>query len=252
MGDLRIRSRQLLFGKTKNIVLILGIYFIFTLLFYFTPLVLQFASVSEMWQFVIKAAFLFVSALVLPFFSLCLKLGFSRYFFIKAECGETGVGQIFYYLKTKKFFRAVKFGFVYYALKSFFAVLCFLPALIMTYAFLRYLNFGSSLSVAVTSFGFLFVLFLICAFFYMKIQRLFFLSQYIFIKFEDTMPRDCFCLSAEIMQKNTGKLFALRSGFIFWLAFCVFIIPFAYVWGYYRQTMAVFAQDLIEERLRND
>lgn len=249
MGNLRIRSRQLIIGKTKNVVLIIGIYFLFIALFLFVPFILQFVRTDELWELVTKAAFLFVSALVLPFFSMCLKLGFSRYFFMKAKGGKEGIRQIFYYLSIGRFFRGVKFSLAFYTLKVFFAVLCFLPAVIMTFVFLRYLNFGSLLSVAIVSLCFLFVLFVICTFFYLKIRRLFFLSEYIFIRYEEAKVLDCFRLSVEIMQKNTGKLFALRSGFVLWFASCVFLLPIAYVWGYYRQTMAVFAQNLLVENL---
>lgn len=236
-------------GKTKNVVFIIGVYFLFLALFLFVPFVLQFIRTDELWEFVTKAAFLFVSSLALPLFGVCLKLGFSRYFFMKAKGGEDGVGQIFYYLLVKRFFRAIKFALVFYVLKACFAVLCFLPAVIMTFVFLRHLNFGSLLSVAVASLCFLFALFVICTFFYLKIRRLFFLSEYIFIRYEEAKVPDCFSLSVEIMQKNTGKLFALRTGFVLWFLSCVFLFPIAYVWGYYRQTLAVFAQNLLAENL---
>lgn len=249
-GEIRIRARQLQNGKVAGNMVILLAEFMLSFLLLFASFFLQYAFNNNIGELVAKAILIFAASFVLPCLFSFFRLGVVRYFFLKAESKKAKLRQTLYYFHFHRFKRALMFGLCFYLLKLLCSSFCFLPVLVFGFVFYGILSGGSSLYVAVTLFVCLVLLFAVCAFFRFKFLRLFFLSKYMFVCFEEIKVRECFKLSAKIMQKSTGSLFRLRFSFVLWFGICVFLIPFAYVWGYYEQAMAVFAQKKLEDYIK--
>lgn len=82
--------------------------------------------------------------------------------------------------------------------------------------------------------------------YFLRLCRLLFLSRYLLAAGEGTA---LFCVrrSMEKMSGKTSRLFRFRVRLALSLASRLFVMPYAFIWGYYRQAAALFAGKLISE-----
>ncbi len=78
----------------------------------------------------------------------------------------------------------------------------------------------------------------------LSVQR-YFLAQYILARKPAYSAREAMRQSKELMRGRAGRLFLFRLSFLPWLLLCAALIPLFYVWPYYRQSCAVWAQNLL-------
>lgn len=245
-GEMRIRARQLQNGKAAGNIALLFVKVLLTVLPFALTLVLQLSLNGSLAELAAKAVLLLALALAFPCAVSLFRISVARHFFLRAEDKTSPVRKTLCFFNFRRFFGALKFSLCFYALKLACGIVCFLPVFIFGFGFYAFLSAGSSLYVVFSLAVCLLLLICVCTFFYYKILRLFFLSKYIFACRQDIKIKTCFETSAKIMHKSTGTLFRLRLSFALWFSLCVLLLPLFYVWGYYEQTMAVFAQKKLE------
>lgn len=108
---------------------------------------------------------------------------------------------------------------------------------------------GLPVEAAVVLSGSVFVLLFLGLFFFQRVKALFFLAKYIYFSSPKLSAFDCFKKSADIMSSHLGEYFELKRSFSGWFFLCVFLFPFLFVRRYFRQTLALFAFNLIQNEL---
>lgn len=177
-------------------------------------------------------------ALVIP----ALKFGYERWFYLKGAGKKTKVKEIFYYFHMSVFLRSqTAFWYSFFIKAGIFFFFQF-PALCIGGVFLNAFTQGESASLI------LFVLFLGTVFlsltgliFYYIYSTNWFMYNYIVIADENIKLSSAYKFSEKFVKHSRRKVCLFKLSFIFWWLLCIFAFPTFYVWGYYKQSMAVLA-----------
>lgn len=181
-------------------------------------------------------------------YTVCLqvKLGADRYFLRLSQKKGSSVVDIFYYFSPRRAVSATVFSLRLGLLRLLWLAVAFFPCGICLFLLLSASYGGVSYLVAVVlaagTLAFLFS----GIYFYRNISASLFLARYHFIRGDCLNFRQMISSSQESMKKRKTTLFRLKMSFIGWFLLCLFILPAGYVWGYYKQTLAVAASEFIE------
>ncbi len=66
-----------------------------------------------------------------------------------------------------------------------------------------------------------------------------YLVYYILFEKPDITPAQAFRMSREITDGSLVQLMKFKLSFLPWFLLCVFVFPFFFVWGYYKQSLAL-------------
>lgn len=83
-------------------------------------------------------------------------------------------------------------------------------------------------------------------YFYLRLSSSLFLTKYYYIKGEYINFRHLISASFSAMKGRSNELFLLRVSFFGWFLSCVLLLPAGYVWGYYNQTLAAYANEIMK------
>ncbi len=175
-----------------------------------------------------------------------LRLSFCRYFLRRAQSKPVDAGDLFYYLKPRNFISAAAYLAVYSFIKILCFFLCFFPSVALLYGTYALSEEELSLRVTIVSLLGVAVLTVAGGVCYSALTSGLFLCDCLFVKEKRITMGEIFELSQKMMKSNGKKLTALRFSFIGWFLLCLLVVPVWYVYPYYRQTMAVLANDIMK------
>lgn len=176
-----------------------------------------------------------------------VRLGFKRFFLKKAEYLDADFTDIVYYFKITEMIRTFVYCFKLFVYKSFFALICIAPFILMSVLYVRMADKNLSLIISAIMLVSSFLFILNGLFFFIKINNSLFLTDFYFISGEYVSFSHILASSQCVMKNKASELSKLKISFIGWFTLCVFIIPIGYVFGYYGQAMAVLASKYIKE-----
>lgn len=247
-AEYRLRARKLQNSKAGLSAVIFLSQLFFAAVFNTAAIFLKEAiEENSFLPFYLKYILFSFLALIFVLMWILLALGIKHYFFVLAKGEEAKFKSIFFFFKKRRFKKALSFSVYFSLVKLSYFLLCLLPIAISFLIFCRFLSNGvSHLSFCVLVLW----LFAICVcslVYYYKFTRQYFLCPYIFFEFEEKTNVQIKNESASKMKKQSGQLLKLRLSFSLWFLFCVFIVSVPFVFGYYRQAVALFAFDKIDK-----
>lgn len=192
---------------------------------------------------------MFASALMLFFFLMCynaLKTGADRYMLKKAQNVCAGTKDIFYYFTPGNFISLFALSFRLMLIRITLFLFCNIPTAICVSLLIYLIKLSFSMAVsAVIATGC--TVFLISSFyFYLQLSSSLFLVRYYYIKGEYLNFRHLISSSQNAMHSKIKSLCRLKFSFSGWFMLCLLIFPLGYVWGYYKQTLAAYANEIIK------
>lgn len=249
---IRLKGRSLLVGAVPLSCLSVSVLIMMTVALSFLPLIYinilqpylsnKLGDVSVYISLISSVFIVTIIYLLLSSF----KVGCDRYMLKKAQNIHADTRDIFYYFKLKSFFKlaffCVKLSFVKLITLLFLNIPTILCLMLLIYL-------SSSPSSAAVSFILAVgcITFAINAIvFYSRLSSTLFLVRYYFIMGEYINFRHLLSSSQNAMRGKEKELIKLKRSFVGWLFFCAFIIPIGYVFGYYNQTLAAYASEIIK------
>lgn len=252
-NNFHLRARMLQSGRMVYTALALLVPFAIVVSFNAVPILIErFVFSESMLVIAAKTVAAFLTAAVCIYSYFALSYGMKKYFFERAKSEESSLSFLFCFFKLSNIIKTIRFGFFFSLAKLLILAVCLVPSAAMFFLLVRMINNDASLKVAVI-FVFCLLLMLSCSlYFYFKAKRLLFLCEFLFIEDSSRSFFECAKISTEKMEHETGKLFRLRMSFSGWIMLCVMIFPIAYVWGYYQQTMAVAAREILSNSNKDE
>lgn len=171
-----------------------------------------------------------------------LKLGVERWFFFRAAGEDTKIKDLFRYFIPSLFLRA-QMGFWYATvIKSAVFIFFLFPSLcIFGVLYSSTLVGEASLAILFSLFVTDVILLLIGLSFYFIYSANWFMYYYIIVANETIKLSKAYKYSEGLMKKSNMRVCTFKLSFAPWWLLCAFIFPTFYVWGYYKQSMAVLA-----------
>lgn len=175
-----------------------------------------------------------------------LKTGSDRYMLKKAENVHAGAKDIFYYFSPRKFFSLLSVSTRLFMIRLCVFLFLNIPTVLCALLLLSLSSSRFSAAVSAVLAAGCAAFFLSSIWFYMKLTSSLFLARYYFIKGEYLNFRHLTASSQNAMKGNIKSLCRLKLSFTGWFLLCILIVPSGYVWGYYRQTLAAGACEIMK------
>ncbi|MDD6147117.1 MAG: hypothetical protein PUB43_08770 [Oscillospiraceae bacterium] len=178
---------------------------------------------------------------------LILRYGADRYVLKKAQGLPAGSGDIFYYFRPRRAFGLRFFAFRLGAVKASLLILCHVPAILTVILLLRLSFVGTSAAVLAIIAATAVAFFMAGLHYYRRMTASLFPARYYYISGKTLNFRQLISASQLAMKDNQRLLHRTVNSFAGWFLLCLFVLPIGYVWGYFRQTMAVLAVKFMGE-----
>ena len=199
--------------------------------------------VSGMWLNFFKSVLIAATSAVLISAALAVYFSFERMLFLTAQGDKTDMAELFYFLKPRKFFSALKFFVPYYLIKLLITAVCLLPSVAVVLLLLKDFGDGTTALSAVVLGVLLMLTFLAGVITAAKINNLLFLSKPLFYLLGKGRATVLLRLSANLMSDGTSGLSKLKRRLFPYNLLCLFVVPIGRVFFLRRQSMAVFAKE---------
>lgn len=203
---------------------------------------------AEAFSYVIDFSFSVFFLLILFGAYSSVRLGTKRYLFRKAVKKKPRAKDIFFYFSPKNFFMAFFYSLRITLIKLLIFIFCLFPSAVCFFMMERFSRQGVSalvcISLAVTALC-------LCVnggVFYSLFNSSFFLCDYYFIDGAYVSFRHIVSLSQRYMKGKNTLLTRMKLSFSGWFVLCFLILPVAYVWSYYNQSLAVAAAEFMKEK----
>lgn len=175
-----------------------------------------------------------------------IKMGSDRYMLKKSQGIHADTKDIFFYFGSRGFFSLVTFSIRLFAVKViifiFFNIPTILCAVLLVYFSTSAFSAAVSLIIGAGCLAFA----VNGVRYYKKATASLFLARFYFIKGEFISFRHLLSSSQNAMKGKEKELMRLKGSFIGWFFSCAFILPIGYVWGYYNQTLAAYADEIMK------
>ena len=251
MGRIKLTAKSHLLGNTLTVFLVFTVFvsavvlsgnFSFMASYLFRiPLLKEFASTDfayRMLKITLSVAGIVLSALTVP----DLTLGVERWFMLKAKGEVAQVKDIFYFFRFSHFLRAQAAFWYSFFIRSGVFVFFQFPALCMSGIIYNAVKYGEiAYAILVSLLLTDVLLFLTGMVFYFVYSANWLIYSFIVVSDDTVSPDKAYALSAEFAEKSVGRLCLFRLSFVPWWLLSVFVFPLFYVWGYYKQSLAVLA-----------
>jgi hypothetical protein len=175
-----------------------------------------------------------------------ISMGTDRFMLKRSQNIIAGAGDIFYYFNLKKLFSLCCFNFLLGLRKLFILLFLSVPAVICAFVFYTLSDNGFSAAVCIIFAAFTVIFIAAELIAYVHISDTFFMTRYMFIKGEYFDFKHLFAVSQQEMVTHIKRLRHLRISFTGWFVLSILIFPLPYVWGYYRQSKACLAQEIMK------
>ncbi len=249
---IRLKGRSLLIGAVPLSCLSVSVLIMMIVALSLLPLVYinlllpYLNSTLPKYSKYISAIVAVLISLLIYIFVSSLKTGCNRYMLKKAQGIHADTKDIFFYFKGKSFFSLAFFSFRLFWVKALIFTLFNIPSILCLALLLAFSTHAFSAAVSlILAIGF-------AAFtlngvrFYKKLTSTLFLAEYYFIKGEYINFRHLLSSSQSAMKGKSAELLRLKGSFLGWIFSCAFILPIGYVWGYYNQTLAAYANEIMK------
>lgn len=177
-----------------------------------------------------------------------LKMGEASFYWHNANQKNPSVQCVLEQFRKGRYMRAVSAGFFVKVYEAVWALVCFLPALLIfpiTYNYLEQKVKLSDTLVFTALFAAAFILFFIGLYaFFLAIQR-YFLVPYLLAADENMSAAEALHVSKKIMAGKSTSALHFQLTFLGWFALCLFVLPLIYVLPYFRQARAEYACALL-------
>lgn len=186
----------------------------------------------------LSAVGIVISALIIP----PLKLGLERWFFIKGKGEAVRVRDAFYFFSLSYFLRCQSAFWYATTIKA--GVFLFLQfPTFCVFGILYYaLSSGSISYMIILSLAVAGVILLLSGLLFYFIYSAQWLMYYYIIVSNDTIKLDkAYNHSINMTKNSVHKICLFKLSFLPWWLLCALIFPAFYVWGYYKQSLAVLA-----------
>lgn len=242
---LRLKGRELLVGNTVLMHLVLATGIMLVLCVNFSVLIYELFLKKEgnLWiDFSVSLLLLMLSSFV----CWALRLGTDRFFLRRSQRKGESAADLFCYFHPLRALGAIAFGTGLLALRLFYFLAAFIPfgAAFGLLVFLA--QRGVSALVAACLSAGTALLFISGAVFYRGVSALLFLAKYHYICGDCISFRQIIAASCVEMKNRKRLLLRLRRSFYGWFILGLLLLPAGYVWSYYRQTMAVAANEFMD------
>ncbi len=177
-----------------------------------------------------------------------VRLGAKRFFFRKAVKQKPGARDIFYYFLPKNYFKSFFYSLRIALIKLMIFLFCLFPSAVCFFMVERFSRQGVSALVCISLTLTALCLSVNGGVFYSLFNSSFFLCDYCFIDGACISFRQIISLSQRNMKGKNTLLTRMKLSFVGWFAFCIFVLPVPYVWGYYNQSLAVVAAEFMKEK----
>lgn len=171
-----------------------------------------------------------------------VKLGIERWFFVRAKGENAKVRDLFYFFEFSRFLRSQSAFWYSTAIKT--AVFFFFqfPALcifgvLYSAAFQGESSYTIVLALMVSGV----MLALAGLGFYFVYSADWFMYYYIIVSNDTIKLSKAYRFSVKLVKNSIGRVCLFKLSFFPWWLLCVFVFPIFYVWGYYKQSLAVLA-----------
>ncbi|MBQ7295905.1 MAG: hypothetical protein IJW86_06895 [Clostridia bacterium] len=252
VSKIRLMGRSLLIGAVPLFCLTLSVCVLLIFSLGLMPLVYRssvmsivnstFAEKSAYINLAVAAAILFIISMSYS----ALKTGSDRYMLKKAQKVSAGTKDIFFYFAPKNLFSLLFISFRTSVLRVLVFAFLNIPTVLCSLLLLTLSRSRFSAAVGAVLAAGCAVFFISSFWFYFRLTSSLFLVRYYFIKGEYINFRHLIASSQSAMHGKVNELCKLRLSFLGWFISCIFILPIGYVWGYYKQTMAAWANEIMK------
>lgn len=250
VSEIRLAGRRLLIGAEglSRLTLAVGIMLVLSL----SLMPAAYEMAAEMYLAdveLVPALSLAVSffLMLITFMSfIALKSGNDRYMLKKAQGIAASAKDIFYYFKPRELLRLSYMKIRLLILRlSLFAVLN-IPAMLSAGLLVSLSDGRVPLSAAAVLLCGTLAFLVSGTLFYMRVSASLFLAEYYYIKGEYLSFSHLVASSQNAMKGRGAELFRLRLSFWGWFFSCILLVTAGYVAGYYRQTLAAYADKIMK------
>lgn len=205
----------------------------------------------------IRPTAVFISAilgiLLLPTFFAPLHFGAQRWFFLNARGDDPDLRELFFYFQKGKFLKCISAFLYISSIKIAALTLFFFPAMCLSAVMWYCVMYNSTAFAIILALGIADSLLILAgAVFYLVYTGGFVLFIPLTVLDEKLTFSDALSKSREHTSPVLFKIFIFRLSFAPWWLLCLLIFPTFYIWGYYRQAMAEFANTNIVKYVEND
>ncbi len=198
------------------------------------------SGISSAGKDAVIAAFSVTGLVLLLLLSPPLRAGRERWFFLNAAGKNTGFSGLFFFFKKENYLRSLSLWYYSFAVKGSALIIFLFPGLCLAgvtyYAVASGLvAYEITLSIAIACA----VILLIGLSFYFVFSSGFFMYWQTALS-ESISPSKAYEISNALCRESTVKICRFKLSFTPWWLLCVFVFPAFYVWGYYKQSQAVF------------
>lgn len=249
---IRLKGRTLLVGAVPLSCLSVSVLIMMVVALSFLPLIYINTlqpylnnKLGEFSSYISLFASIFIVT-ILYLLASSFKTGCDRYMLKKAQNIHADTKDIFFYFKLKQFFSLARISIRLLSVKIIAFLFLNIPT-ILCLALLVYLGtspFSAAVSLILGAGCLAFTINAI--WFYNRLLSTMFLVRYYFIMGEYINFRHLLSSSQSSMCGKEKELIRLKRSFAGWVLSCAFILPIGYVWGYYNQTLAVYATQIIK------
>lgn len=249
---IRLKGRSLLVGAVPLSCLSVSVLIMMTVALSFLPLIYINTlqpylnnTLGDTTKYISLFVSVFIAAIIYLFLS-SFKMGCDRYMLKKAQNIHADTRDIFFYFKLKGFFSLAFLSIRLFIVKAVTLLFFNVPTILCLMLLIHLSTAPSSAAVS-------FILAVGCiAFainaigFYNRLLSTLFLVRYYFIMGEYINFRHLISSSQNAMRGKERELLRLKRSFIGWIFSCAFILPIGYVFGYYNQTLAAYAGEIMK------
>lgn len=186
-----------------------------------------------------------VSVLAVPGMS----LGIERWFMLKAKGEAVRIRDIFYFFRISGFLRCQSaFWYSFFIRAGVFLFFQFPAICLYGVLYTAVLQVEAAYSVIASVMAAGLLLSFTGAAFYFVYSAGWLLYPFIIAADEALSPSEAYECSLGLVRERVGKICIFRLSFLPWWLLCIFVFPLFYVWGYYRQSLAVLAFEGINKK----
>lgn len=186
-----------------------------------------------------------VAAIAAVVFLSPLYLGYVKFTCLTAKGENPTIGEVFsFFSSSKEYFRGLHYSIAIISRYIEWGIVCAVPVAAYLFICAGLSNvYGNNNIIHIILNIICFLCIAVCAAVFFVVTRRYYCATYIFVTegFE-LSPAECIRSSRRIMKGNIFKAVKLTLSFIPWFLLCFFVIPWIYVYPYYRTSLAVSAK----------
>lgn len=244
MGKIKLTARARILGNSATLLLMFAfsffVIFVSGNLSVIGNLIMNFIMPDSYEKSAVIIILSFIGILFCLLILPPLKLGRERYFFMKAKKEPVNFRDLFFCFSRKDYLKSLFSRWYELLIKTGAFLLFIFPSVCLSaVTYFAAKETDAALAVVIILAVGSFVLLSVGLAYYFVFSQSFFLYNIIIINNDNIKPSKAYSYSNGICGKSKLLLCRFKLSFIPWWLLCVFVFPAFYVWGYYKQSMAL-------------